>query len=110
MYNADNFIVGPLSAKVISPITEEDDDEIKKQLDSPSITLSGPIPATEDVPVTSTMLTNERKSVTFEEDDKDGKKEITARQRWLWAFNKIIMQFNVSFSTSLILIRSQIKI
>lgn len=39
----------------------------------------------------------EKKSVSFEEEeDKAPRPKITAQQRWLWAYNKIIMQLNVS--------------
>lgn len=46
----------------------------------------------------------EKKSVSFEEDEEqhagvqqqDIRPKITAQQRWLWAYNKIIMQLNVS--------------
>ncbi|KAJ8932397.1 hypothetical protein NQ314_014691 [Rhamnusium bicolor] len=39
-----------------------------------------------------------KKSVSFEEDEdeKEQRPQITAQQRWLWAYNKIIMQLNVS--------------
>lgn len=40
---------------------------------------------------------NEKKSVSFEEEEeKAPRPKITAQQRWLWAYNKIIMQLNVS--------------
>lgn len=40
----------------------------------------------------------EKKSVSFEEEEehKPARREITAKQRWHWAYNKIIMQLNVS--------------
>lgn len=40
----------------------------------------------------------EKKSVSFEEEEevKPVRREITAKQRWHWAYNKIIMQLNVS--------------
>lgn len=40
----------------------------------------------------------EKKSVSFEEEEevKPIRREITAKQRWHWAYNKIIMQLNVS--------------
>ncbi|KAJ8921478.1 hypothetical protein NQ315_003096, partial [Exocentrus adspersus] len=40
----------------------------------------------------------EKKSVSFEEEEehKEERPQVTAQQRWLWAYNKIIMQLNVS--------------
>lgn len=39
----------------------------------------------------------EKKSVSFEEEDEaKPRPQVTAQQRWLWAYNKIIMQLNVS--------------
>lgn len=40
----------------------------------------------------------EKKSVSFEEEEevRPARREITAKQRWHWAYNKIIMQLNVS--------------
>lgn len=39
----------------------------------------------------------EKKNVSFEdEEEKTPRPKITAQQRWLWAYNKIIMQLNVS--------------
>lgn len=40
----------------------------------------------------------EKKSVSFEEEEegKEERPQVTAHQRWLWAYNKIIMQLNVS--------------
>lgn len=39
----------------------------------------------------------EKKNVSFEEEEeKAPRPKITAQQRWLWAYNKIIMQLNVS--------------
>lgn len=40
----------------------------------------------------------EKKSVSFEDEEevKPIRREITAKQRWHWAYNKIIMQLNVS--------------
>lgn len=47
----------------------------------------------------------EKKSVSFEEEeDKAPRPKITAQQRWLWAYNKIIMQLNVSLSLRLFII------
>lgn len=39
----------------------------------------------------------EKKSVSFEEEEeaKQQRPQVTAQQRWLWAYNKIIMQLNV---------------
>lgn len=42
-------------------------------------------------------LVNEKKNVSFEEEQQHPPRpQITAQQRWLWAYNKIIMQLNVS--------------
>lgn len=42
---------------------------------------------------------SEKKSVSFEEEEdvKQLRPQVTAQQRWHWAYNKIIMQLNVSY-------------
>lgn len=48
---------------------------------------------------TEEEIPEEKKSVLFEEEEKVKapiRQQVTAQQRWLWAYNKIIMQLNVS--------------
>lgn len=56
-----------------------------------------------DIPKEQSALDDdqqEKKSVSFEEEEeevcKEERPQVTAQQRWLWAYNKIIMQLNVS--------------
>ncbi|KAK9871096.1 hypothetical protein WA026_011379 [Henosepilachna vigintioctopunctata] len=69
----------------------------------PSIAITAPVPPTVTV---ENDDSSEKKTVSFEEEeDKDKRPQVTAQQRWLWAYNKIIMQLNVSTVFNKVLMR-----
>lgn len=123
----DNFITSPKESYVTSPRKDSADDYLDTEpyedvheptdiyIESPPPRKPSPL-IEEPTPVESPAAPEEadseqaveKKSVSFEEEEKVVRREVTAKQRWHWAYNKIIIQLNVScfifYSLSIIFI------
>lgn len=80
----------PVSISRRTSVRHSPNQEMMKQTSMDQVTPTGSIEEHDQ----------EKKSVSFEEEEevKPVRREITAKQRWHWAYNKIIMQLNVSIN------------